>query len=180
MKKLFALVSVGFLLSCNQKDTTETSTHRKGANETEVNIYRAADSMMATFKRQDWHAYSKYNHPAMTQMMGGENNFVSFIQEQMKHIPDTAIKRIGVGNILQVVKTDKDQQCVVEQNMHLQLDSIDIKTTSYLVGESLDAGKTWTFFDASSSGLVTPKTIKPDLSADLKIPEQKKEVKQLQ
>lgn len=116
----------------------------------------------------------------MMQMMGGVDNFVTFISQQMKHIPDTAVKQIGAGNILQLVKTDKDQQCVLEQHMHMLLEGIDINSTTYLVGESLDNGNTWKFFDASSNGLVTAKDIKPNLSPELTIPAQKKEIKQLQ
>ena len=166
--------------SCKTEGKNEGITHRKPANEIEENIYRSGDSMMAAFKRKDWNAYVQYNHPSMMQMMGGSENFVSFIKEQMKQIPDTAIKKIGLGDILQVIKTEKDYQCVVEQSMHMQLEGISINTTTYLIGESLDQGKTWTFFDASSSGLVTPKDIKPNISPDLKIPVQKKEVKQLE
>lgn len=180
MLRLFNMLCL-FFLACNSNTDQQADANRKKpANETEENIYRAADSMMAAFKRQDWQAFAHYNHPSMKRMMGGNGHFVSYISNQMADIPDTAIKSIKAGDILQVVKTDLDLQCVVEQHMHIQLEHIDIHTTSHLVGESLDNGKTWTFFDASSHGLVTPKDIKPNLSPELKIPPQKKEVKQLQ
>lgn len=183
MTKLFGLFLVcsAFIFSCkNEPANNETSGHHKPANETEENIYKAADSMMAAFKNRDWQLFAHFNHPAMQNMMGGQENFVSFIKEQMKQIPDTAIKLMDTGNILQVVKTGKDQQCVVEQNMRMVLDSIQITSTSYLVGESLDNGETWKFFDASNNGLMTTKDIKPDISPELKIPAKKQESKVLQ
>ncbi len=147
------------------------------ANQTEANIYRSADSMMAAFKRKDWPTFARYNHPAMMKMMGGRQAFASFIGEQMKQIPDTAIKKLETGKILQVIKTDKDQQCVIEQKMEMHLEGATISNTTYLIGESLDGGKNWTFFDASTKALA-PKDIKPDISPELKIPEKKQEVLQ--
>jgi hypothetical protein len=182
MKKILVLLTVCNILivSCKNNNKDAAADHRKPANDTEENIYNAADSMMSAFKNRDWPTFVHFNHPAMTHLMGGTDNFISFIQLQMKQIPDTAVKYIGTGNILQVVKTDKDQQCVVEQNMRMVLDSIQITSTSYLVGESLDDGKTWKFFDASNSGLITAKDIKPNLSPELKVPAKKQESKLLQ
>ena len=185
MKRLlWLLICIStFFIACkssNADDQANAIARNKPANEIEENIYRSADSMLAAFRRQDWQTFARYNHPAMMKMMGGPDKFVFFIKEQMKHIPDTAVKKIGAGNILQVIKTENDHQCVVEQHMHMRLEGIDINTITYLVGESLDGGKNWTFFDASSNGLVTPKDIKPDISAELTIPSLKKEVKQLE
>ncbi|WP_207495140.1 hypothetical protein [Aridibaculum aurantiacum] len=183
MNRLILLVFLFSFLACKSNDGSNGNDgikRNKAANDIEENIYRSADSMMTAFKRQDWQTFASYNHPAMMRMMGGAENFVFFIKEQMKHIPDTAIKVMAAGNILQVVKTETDHQCVLEQHMHMLLEGININTTTYLVGESVDEGKNWTFFDASSNGLVTPKDIKPNLSNELNIPAQKKEVKQLQ
>jgi hypothetical protein len=168
MKKLLYLVlAVLSFLACTDNKTV--SEHR-GANETEQNIYRSGDSMLAAFKKKDWVTFVRYNHPAMTKIMGGQQAFASFIAQQMKQIPDTAIKKIELGKVLQVVKTPKDQQCVVEQNMQIVMEGVDLSRTTYLVGESLDNGKTWTFLDASTKSGVTPKQLKPDLSDELKIP----------
>jgi len=168
------LLIANTILSCKQNSTNST---RTAANETEENIYRSADSMMAAFKRRDWVAFTKYNHPTMEKMMGGPQAFAAFIGEQMKQIPDTAIKSLEPGKILQVIKTDKDQQCVVEQNMEMHLNGTKISNTTYLVGESLDGGKSWTFFDASTGR--SPKDIKADISPELKIPEKKQKVDKL-
>ncbi len=49
----------------------------------------------------------------------------------MKLIPDTAIKTIEAGKILQVIKTNNDQQCVVEQNMEIHTEGTRIISTTY-------------------------------------------------
>jgi hypothetical protein len=113
----------------------------------------------------------------MLKMVGGVEAFEKLLIDQMKQIPDTAIKSIGVGKILQVVKTDQDHQCVVEQNMLMHMQGMKLNSTTYLVGESLNGGKSWTFFDASSGGVVKPKDLKPNLSPEIIIPEKKQDMK---
>jgi hypothetical protein len=47
------------------------------------------------------------------------------------------------------------------------------------VGESLNGGNSWTFFDASNGGLVTAKDIKPNISPELTIPAKKQKMQKL-
>jgi hypothetical protein len=187
MKKiLFILLIISGTISCKEgvKDGSETrraaaKDPRNPATETEENIYRSADSMLAAFKGKDWTTFAQYSHPAMIKMLGGQDAFVKLITAQMQQIPDTAVKSIGITKILQVVKTDQDQQCVVEQNMLMELSGMRITSTTYLVGESLNGGKSWTFFDASNGSVVKPKDLKPNLSPEIKVPEKKQEMKQM-
>ena len=61
----------------------------------------------------------------------------------------------------------------------MELEGTRIISTSYLVGESLDKGKTWTFFDASNAGSVTPKDVKPNLSPGLNIPKKEERMEKV-
>lgn len=178
MNRIFTGIIILLLLTaCKEQanETGKTAGRREAANETERRIYLSGDSMLAAFRRKDWLAFVKYNHPNMTQRMGGAEAFASFINMQMKQIPDTAIKSISIGKILQVVKTPKDEQCVAEQHIKMELNGIKLHKTTYLIGESLDNGNTWTFFDASTKTGLSPKDIKPDISNELKIPTVKTE-----
>lgn len=169
---LACLVISTLIISCKDEPKRQVDTG------TEQNIYRAADSMMAAFQRKDWRTFVRYNHPAMMKMMGGPEPFAAFITQQMKQIPDTAIKSLETGKILQIVKTNKDLQCVLEQSMVMHMEGTKITRTTYLIGESLDLGKTWTFFDASSNAMSLEK-IKPDISPKIKIPTKKQEMEKL-
>lgn len=173
-----AITAVLLFTGCKEHhdDFNGYENERAARNETEKNIYRSGDSMLAAFKRRDWKTFVRYNHPNMTKKMGGAEAFASFIDIQMKQTPPGSIKNIRLGKILQVVDTPKDEQCVVEQNLIMELDGSSIYKTTYLIGESTDSGKTWTFFDASTKAGVLPKDIKPDLSDDLKIPASKNEI----
>ncbi len=173
------VVLLVILLSCKEQkkeDRGDSPVARIALNQTEENIYRSSDSMLAAFRRKDWMTFVKYNHPNMTKMMGGSAAFASFIKMQMKQIPDSVMKSITINKILQVVKTPQDEQCVVEQNMLLNLNGDSLYKKTYLVGESLDKGNTWTFFDATTKTSLAIKDIKPDISNELKIPSVKKEI----
>ena len=178
MMVAFAACSEGIKDGRETKALSEDS--RKPANEIEANIYRSADSMMAAFRSKDWATFAKYNHPTMLQMKGGEEAFVSLLAMQMQQVPDSLIKNIEIGKILQVVKTSDDHQCVVEQNTIMEMEGTRISSTTYLLGESLNGGKNWTFFDATNSGAVKATDIKRNISNELKIPEKKQEVKPIE
>lgn len=173
------LLIVIFLSGCMNPAGDEKANRKKPANETEENILRCADNMMAAYKNKDWPTFAKYNNPGMIKLMGGQEAFEKLLVEQMKQTPDSIVKSLTAGNILQVVKTAGDMQCVLEQKMIAQMEAMQITSTTYLVGESLDGGKNWTFFDGAARGLIKPINIKPNLSPDLKIPEKKQEMKQM-
>ncbi len=165
------MITLFAAISCKEQNSSALSGRRESLNETEKNIYRCGDSMLAAFNRKDWMTFVKYNHPNMTRRMGGTTAFASFIAKQMDQIPDTVIRSVEMGKILQVVKTPEDEQCVVEQIIKMNLDGKIIDKKTHLVGESLDRGYNWTFFDASTKTGLTPEDIKPDVSKALKMPQ---------
>jgi hypothetical protein len=116
MNRGFAVIILVLLVACKEQNrrSDKTPAVREALNKTEENIYRCGDSMLAAFRRKDWVTFVKYNNPNMTKRMGGTEAFASFINLQMKQIPDSNTKSITLGKILQVVTTTKDQQCVVE------------------------------------------------------------------
>ncbi len=68
MKKFLLYSFIILIVVTGCKNGTGKSGHNP-ANETEANIYRSADSMMAAFKRKDWPTFAHYNHRAMMKMM---------------------------------------------------------------------------------------------------------------
>jgi len=159
----------------NQQPMLERTTR----NEVEKAIYASADSMMLAFKKQDWNTFAAFTHPAMVQVMGGTENLAQLAKQQMTGLADTVVKRAEVDSILQVVTVDNELQCLVKQTMVFEQDGNRITSTSYLVGESLNEGKSWTFFDASNEGKIKPIDIKPNLSTQFNIPRKQQQTTQL-
>lgn len=159
-----------------EADKTETVERaRVPANETEAAIYKSADSMTTAFKNRDWKTFVLFTHPAMVRVMGGADGLAFMVQQQMQEVPDSVLKRARIDKVLQVEKVDDELQCVVEENIVMEMDGKRITSTTYLIGESLNQGKSWTFFDASNTGQIKPLDIKPNLSPGLKIPAKKQE-----
>jgi len=143
------------------------------------NIRLSAANMMAAFKVKDFKTFGQYMNPAILNMLGGVDSFAVFTANQMQSIPDTAVKLMTAGRILQIVTTPADMQCVVEQHMVMELSGFRFASTSHLVGESTDKGKSWTFFDAADGGFAGAKDIKPNISPKLKIPKKRQAIKDL-
>lgn len=172
MKRILQGLIVLFLIPACKEPKVEPGKieNRIARDRIAKNIYRSGDSMLAAFRRKDWTTFVLYNHPNMVKRMGGIPAFASFINLQMKQVPENAIKSIALGKILQIVKTVDDVQCVVEQNMKMEVEGVGFDKTTYLVGESVDDGEHWTFFDASTKTPLLPKDIKPNLSNQIKVP----------
>lgn len=154
---------------------TNEPDNRKPANETEAAIYRSADSMMDAFKNRNWLAFAKFTHPAMLRVMGGADNIAFMVKQQMQNVADSVIKSARIEKVLQVEKVDDELQCLVEEKIVMEMEGNRVINTSYLIGESLNQGKSWTFFDASNDGKIKPLDIKPNLSPGIKIPAKKQQ-----
>jgi hypothetical protein len=96
----------------------------------------------------------------------------------MKDVPDSAIKYIKIGQVTQLVKTDSDWQSIVLQHMQMELSGIRFTSTTPLIGQSLDEGKTWTFFD-SKGDTATARLMLPDISPLLVLPQKVQDMQTL-
>jgi len=132
-------------------------------------IYSAEDSMMAIFKRKDWTAYAEYMHPVLIQLLGGKEKFIKTMQD-LKILEEAEVQAYKKGKILQLVKTEKDYQCIVETFMQMEVAGNLFSGSSYDIGVSAD-GKTWTFFRIEET--ITPAQIRqlfPNLHSNFKLP----------
>ena len=69
------------------------------------------------------------------------------------------------------MRNDIDQwQCVIEKVRNTFISDKKAVVTTYLIGQSLDAGETWKFIDASHNSLDNLAYIFPPVFGDLAIP----------
>jgi hypothetical protein len=161
MKRLLLLpfIAIFFLEAKTQLDSASLR----------QNIYVAEDSMFSILKRGDWKAYAGYMHPVIIEMSGGKEKFVQTLSglDVLKQVSFDVYKP---GKILQLVKTDKEYQAIVETFMQMQVNGTMVSGSSYDVAVSSD-GKKWTLFRLEEK--YTPAMIRetvPGLSPDLKFP----------
>jgi hypothetical protein len=134
-----------------------------------INIRRCADSLTIGFKTRNWQLFTRYTYPALIGTLGGKEAFTDYISNAFQQIPISAWKKYEVGKILQIVKKGKDLQTVIELKSLIEWEGRRITTTSYLIGESWNAGNFWTFFD-SQSDVKAARQINPELSEAIIIP----------
>jgi len=141
-------------------------------------IQRSADSMATAFKARNWKGIVHFSPPSVIEMAGGEDALVQMTESIMGQIPDSAIKEFSIGPVLQVVKTGKDWQCVVEQHMKMEINGMRITMVSPLIGQSVNNGASWTFFD-SKGDRETALQFLPTLSNELVLPKSVQDVEQM-
>jgi hypothetical protein len=139
------------------------------------NIRRCADSLVRGFRTRNWELYARYSYPAMIGTMGGTKEFISYISGMFSQVPDSAWKLYEPGHVLQVIKTERDLQAIIELNSLVEWQGIRATSTAYLIAESWDGGMFWTFFDSQADAKAV-KIIKPDLSDQLVIPQKKETI----
>jgi hypothetical protein len=161
IKRLFVTLIFSFLFfsSHAQFDTVFAKT----------NIRHCTDSLLSGFRTRNWELFTRYSYPALIGSMGGKDEFIKYMANMFSAIPDSAWKLYEPGRILQVIKTGRDLQTVVELKSVVDWQESRFTTVSYLIGESWDGGLFWTFFD-SGGDRSTALQIKPDLSEQLIIP----------
>ena len=164
---LISLISISSSVSYAQIDTFFVK----------HNIHRCADSLAHAFKTKNWDLFTTYSYPALIGSLGGVRKFKEYIQETLSVAPDSAWKQYEPGKILQIVKTNRDIQAIIELHTRIAMDSMQISTTTYLVGESWN-GLHWTFFDSRGDRNIAL-TVKPDLSPELVIPRKKENLESL-
>ena len=133
------------------------------------NIKLCSDSMAKAFLSRDWKTYAHFTIPSLVEMLGGEEGFIAFTQEILDEMPDSSIKDFKIGEIVQLVKTPGSWQAVIEQKLIFEGDSVRLKSTSYLVGISIDGGSAWTFLDPQGD-VNNARLLFPELSDALIIP----------
>lgn len=141
-------------------------------------VRSCADSLASGFKTRNWELFARYSNPAIIGTMGGKAEFINFVTSVFGQIPDSAWKEYKPGNVLQLIKTEKDFQAVLELHSLIEWEGRRIKAVNHLIAQSWDGGFFWTFFDSQNNEKAA-REIKPDLSPDLIIPPKTPEEVQL-
>jgi hypothetical protein len=135
-------------------------------------IRAAADSMLASFGRRDYKTFANYNNVTLVEMLGGEESFANFIDNQISSLKGMSFTQIRAGRILRVLPDARPRQCLVEQCAEISYQGNYISVITHLVGTS-DDGKDWRFADGNSDSGRDIRTLIPDISPSLLIPKKK-------
>jgi hypothetical protein len=166
MKLVYATILGSFLLLFNAQTQAQESDTAIATR----NALRYADSIVKASFFQNWKTYTELSNPAAIKYYGGPQQFkehviVNYFRNapQLEEKPET----------IQVIemRSNMDQwQCVVEKTRKTFTDGRKTIITTYLVGQSLDAGETWKYLDVSHNSLDNLGNIFPAIFDDLGIP----------
>ena len=138
-------------------------------------IRAASDSMMAAFKAGDYKTFARFNNETVVNMLGGTEQFASFLEQQMKSMSQLKFTEIRAGRILRITSYQQTWQCIVEQQSEITMEGQTISSISHLVGLSRDGGQSWRFMDGNQGSLEQFKALMPELNPLMPIPRKKQE-----
>ena len=167
MKLVYTTILGSFLLL---SATQQTSAQESDTAIATRNALRYADSIVKANFYQDWKTYMDLSNPQAIRYYGGPQPFKeNVINNYFRNEPKLEEKPEAI-RILEM-RNDIDQwQCVVEKTRNTFTEGKKTIITTYLVGQSLDAGETWKFLDVSHNSLDNLANIFPTIFDDLPIP----------
>lgn len=167
MKLVYTTILGSFLML---SATQQTSAQESDTAIATRNALKYADSIVKANFYQDWKTYMDLSNPQAIRYYGGPQPFKeNVINNYFRNEPKLEEKPEAI-RILEM-RNDIDQwQCVVEKTRKTFTDGKKTIITTYLVGQSLDAGETWKFLDVSHNSLDNLANIFPTIFDDLPIP----------
>lgn len=143
------------------------------------NLKQQAEKMGAFLMKGDYKAFSVYTHPIVLKMMGGAPKMIEILTRGLNSMKEQGIsfKSISMGEPSKLVKSGKELQATIPQNIILKLPKGSLESNSTLVAISTDNGVNWTFIDTSNNDIATLKKVIPTLSPALVIPPRQAPIK---
>lgn len=166
MKVIYTTILGSFLLLCTQFASAQESDTAIATR----NALKYADSLVKANFYQDWKTFMDLSCPTAIKYYGGPVQFKERVvliyfrnEPKLEEKPET-VRVIGMLNEI-------DQwQCVVEKVRNTFINDKKAVITSYLVGQSLDAGETWKFIDLSHNSMESVAYLLPNIFDKLAIP----------
>jgi len=134
-----------------------------------------ADSLVKANYYQNWNVYESLSCPSAIKYYGGKDGFHEHIVEAYYRNEPKVEEKPETVKMVTIMNDNIEQwQCVIEKIRDAYMeDSRKAKVYTYLVGQSLDNGKTWKFIDVSHNNIENVIYIMPDIFTSLAIPERK-------
>ena len=134
---------------------------------------------MANFlMKEDYQSFVKYNHPQITEMMGGTKKMVNALEKMINEMKSqgASFSSIKFGQPFEFIRTEYEFQCLIPQTLEVKVPNGKMVTVSALIAVSMDEGKNWFFIDTGGKDLIAVRYIVPTLSGELILPIKQKPV----
>lgn len=127
-----------------------------------------ADSLLRSYHDSDLTSYTDLSYPGVIEYYGGRKNFVQYVNRS-KAIQAAELRE--EVRLVQLVSNAVEWQCVVQKVSENIVDNRKASIITYLIGQSTDNGRSWTFFDVATNPVRNVSDIMPDVFDTLIIPQ---------
>ncbi|QPH41598.1 hypothetical protein [Pedobacter endophyticus] len=136
------------------------------------NLNKQANDMLVAFQKGDYNTLLRYTHPKIIEDFGGQKKALKTIKIAIETLRNqkVQIKKVILGKPTQIITDEKTIQCVMPQNMEMQIDETIAKSTVYIFGISYNGGNTWYFVNADSEKEESLRTKIPEMNKHIVIP----------
>jgi hypothetical protein len=116
----------------------------------------------------------------VVKQFGGREKMIAFFTKETKNLNSKGfeIRAVKVSKISQVVADGEKMFAVAPFTTEIKVPGGSLTDSSFMLGISLDKGKTWRFINGDKVSEEKVKKMLPNLPAELKLPKKKKPVLQ--
>jgi hypothetical protein len=159
MKAIYLIAILSFLLSA----------HAGSAQSADRSALAVADSMLHAYSNNNLNVYANLSYPGIVSYYGGNRNYMMYL-ERARALESFTPGSTDKLEVIQLETRGNESQCVIQRSHETTLDNKKAVIISYMVGQSLDKGKSWTFFDVALNSVDNITWIMPDIFQELAIP----------
>ncbi|MFT7587921.1 MAG: hypothetical protein ACI959_000126 [Limisphaerales bacterium] len=141
-------------------------------------VLQAAQKNAEATKNLDPEGVMVFTHPAVITGMGGKENFKKMLTDALNSMKSNGfiIEAMEVGKPYSFVWEQDELRCLVPITGIFNIGEAKVKSSSHLLGFSMDKGQTWYFLEADKlkSGQIVQ--MMPEFSTSIQIPDDVQEM----
>ncbi len=152
--------------------TIHTNGFTQKTNPSET-VKEQATTMVNAFLKKDYNTFSKMTNQTAIGKMGGATKMIEGLKQMDETFKQQGISfsKITVGNPSNIITVGNEMQCTIPQTTEMKMAMGRAIAKSTLIAVTNNGGKNWYFADAAGKDLKTLRTIMPNLSDKLVIPQ---------
>lgn len=128
-----------------------------------------AEKMGQAFISGNFADFTKYNHPKILKMMGGESKMQQTLHQIIEQYKTQGITFLSIqfGEPSKLTKLKNEWVGTINQTITMNTPEGKKTSSTKLLAFSYDNGKHWYFSDTSNKDLITIKKIFPEITSEI-------------
>ncbi|HEY4060344.1 MAG TPA: hypothetical protein VGM30_00510 [Puia sp.] len=166
MKRYPILLAVSLFLLASTTGRAQTDTARISAK-----ILSFADSFVKADYYKNWSAYADLVPLSVLKYYGGKEGYIEHVGKFRPRTTSDIEEESPELKVLQMATVNSEWQCVIRQSRYFHKEDKKYHFITYFIGQSIDDGDTWKFFDVSYTTVAKLNYQFPEIFGELAIHE---------